>query len=307
MTEQTIVAVFDRITDADAAVRELEAASVPSEAISRHERGTETTTTTTAPVREEGFWARLFGSEPGHDTSVYDRSIDNGASVVMVRVPGEQADRISLILESHHPADLDERSTHHGATGTTATDTPNSMTIPPAPRSMASGSAAATPAMTGTDITPAAATSESNTIQLAEETLAVGKRAVQGTTTRIRRFVVETPVEEQVNLRKETVTLERHPVGNGGQVGTADFTDKVVEMTETSEEAVVSKTARVVEEVNLRKDVTDRTETVKETLRRDDVEVQTVPGESVNPRSATTADPRAAGVTGNVSGDAPKI
>jgi len=314
MTEQTIVAVFDRTTDADAVVRELEAAGVPSHAISRHERGTETTTTTTTnePIREEGFWARLFGSEPDHDTSVYDRSIDNGASVVMVRVPGEEADRISLILESHHPADLDERSAHHGAVGRTAADTPDSMIIPPGPGSMTSGSAAATPAMTGTDTPPVGEASESSTVHLAEETLVVGKRAVQGATTRIRRFVVETPVEEQVDLRNETVTLERHPVSNGNQVRTADFTDTVVEMTETSEEAVVSKSARVVEEVNLRKDVTDRTETVKETLRRDDVEIENVPGESPNSRSTATAAPRtadlrAAGVTGNASGRVPKI
>jgi hypothetical protein len=63
MTEQTIVAVYDKLTDADAAVRDLEAASVPSQAISRHEGRTEMTTATSAPIREEGFWARLFGSE----------------------------------------------------------------------------------------------------------------------------------------------------------------------------------------------------------------------------------------------------
>ena len=117
-------------------------------------------------------------------------------------------------------------------------------------------------------------------MQLAEETLAVGKRAVGGATTRVRRFVVETPVQEQVSLRNEAVTLERHPVTDSRPVGTADFTDKVLEMTEMSEQAVVSKTARVVEEVNLRKDVTDRVETVKDTLRRDEVEIEKVPGET---------------------------
>jgi stress response protein YsnF len=96
-------------------------------------------------------------------------------------------------------------------------------------------------------------------------------------------------VQEQVSLRNETVTLERHPVTDGRPVGTVDFTDKVIEMTESSEQAVVSKTARVVEEVNLRKDVTDHVEIVKDTLRHDEVEIEKVPGDNVNKRAANTA------------------
>jgi uncharacterized protein (TIGR02271 family) len=268
MTEHTIVAVYDRITDADAAVRDLEAASVPSQAISRLEGGTETTATST-PVREEGFWARLFGGEPDHDTSVYDRSIESGSSVVAVRVSSQQVDRVSSILETHHPIDIDERSAQYLASGTNTTS-------------------AMTPPVTTSDLGSARPTADaaSQSLQLAEETLAVGKRAVSGATTRIRRFVVETPVQEQVSLRDETVTLERNPVTGGRPVGTADFTDKVVEMTETSEQAVVSKTAHVVEEVNLRKDVTDRVETVKDTVRRDEVEIEKVPAESVGTHAA---------------------
>ena len=39
--------------------------------------------------------------------------------------------------------------------------------------------------------------------------------------------------------------------------------------------------------VNLRKDVTDRVETVKDTLRRDEVEIEKVPGETTT--TGTTA------------------
>jgi uncharacterized protein (TIGR02271 family) len=127
-------------------------------------------------------------------------------------------------------------------------------------------------------------------MQLAEESLAVGKRAVAGATTRVRRFVVETPVQEKVSLRDETVTLQRRPVTDS-PADTADFTDKVLEMTETSEEAVVSKTARVVEEVSLRKDVTDRVETVSDTLRRDEVEIEKVPGSTTTARTTAPVTP----------------
>jgi uncharacterized protein (TIGR02271 family) len=270
MTYQTIVAVYDTPAHADAAVRDLEAANVPAGAISQH-RG-EAGSTTSAPAREQGFWASLFGGEPDHDTSVYDRSIESGSSVVTVRVLDEDFDRVGAILEIHHPIDLDERAAHYGATETTTT------------RSVA------TPRM---DTTSRPAETGSDTMQLAEETLAVGKRAVSGGTTRIRRYVVETPVEEQVALRSERVTMERRPVTDGRSLGDANFTDKVVEMTETSEEAVVSKTARVTEEVSLRKDVTEHVETVKDTVRRDEVEIEKIPGDErrTADRSSTTPTP----------------
>jgi uncharacterized protein (TIGR02271 family) len=118
---------------------------------------------------------------------------------------------------------------------------------------------------------------------LAEESLAVGKRAVSGGTTRVRRYVVETPVEEQVALQDEKVVVDRRPVTGGQPV--ADFTDKTIEMTETHEEPVISKTARVTEEVSLHKEVTDRVEKVRDTVRRDEIEVEQVPGTAIPPRS----------------------
>ena len=287
MTEQTIVAVYDRRTDADAAVQDLAAASVPSHAISRHENGTGTTTATAAP-REEGFWASLFGSQPDHDTSVYDRSIENGSSVVTVRVSSDQVDHISSILETHNPIDIEERSAQYTTSGTGTT---GAMNPPSVTGSFGTAGSLGTPDTMGTPITTAETASETGAMQLAEETLAVGKRAVRGATTRVRRFVVETPVQEQVSLRDEAVTLERHPVTDSRPVGTGDFTDKVLEMTEMSEQAVVSKTARVVEEVNLRKDVTDRVETVKDTLRRDEVEIEKVPGETTATGTMAPATP----------------
>ena len=77
--------------------------------------------------------------------------------------------------------------------------------------------------------------------------------------------------------------VDRRPVTGGQPV--ANFTDKTIEMTETHEEPVISKTARVTEEVSLHKEVTDRVETVRDTVRRDEVEVEQVPGTAVPPRS----------------------
>ena len=110
-------------------------------------------------------------------------------------------------------------------------------------------------------------------LALSEEQLTVGKRLVNRGTTRIRRFVVETPVEEAVTLHSEQVSIERRPAAAGATVTNADFTDRTIEVTETDEEAVVAKTARVKEEVVINKAATDRVETVRDTVRREDVEI----------------------------------
>ena len=274
MNEQTLVAVYDTSEHADAAVRDLKTANVPADAISQHAKSGSNSanmgTTMAYPVREPGFWSSLFGGEPNHDTAVYDRSIESGSTVVTVRVPVEHFDRVSAILEKHDPIDLDERATHYGAAETTTSRTTT------------------TPAV-GTRGTETSET-DGGSLQLAEESLSVGKRAVSGGTTRIRRYVVETPVEEKVTLHTEKVTMDRRPVASGQPVGNAAFTDKTIEMTETREEAVVSKTARVTEEVSLRKEASDRVETVKDTVRRDEVEIEQVPGAPTSPtRTAGTA------------------
>jgi uncharacterized protein (TIGR02271 family) len=261
MADEIIVAVYDSAEPAALAVRDLEAAGVPAGAITQRAKGDSATSTvtTTTPAHEEGFWASLFGSGPEYEdeTSVYDRSLEAGSTVVTVRAPAQHLSQVLDILERHNPVDIEERATSYlgSPTATTgATDT-----------SMATGTAAASAA-------------EGGTIQLSEETLAVGKRAINRGTTRVRRFVVETPIEQQVSLRDETVSIERRPVTDARPVADADFTDKVIEMTESDEEAVVSKTARVKEEVVVRKDASERTETVRDTVRREDVEITKEPG-----------------------------
>ena len=252
MPNHTVVAVYETAAQAAAAVNDLQAAHILPDAISQHTKALTASGTAPSAPREQGFWSSLFGSE--HDTSVYDRTVEEGASVLTVRVPDDGVDRVTSILESHNPIDLDERAAQYTTEG-------------------AAGGAAS-------NGRPA---SDEDTIRLAEERLAVGKRAVSGGTTRVRRYVVETPVEEQIALQDEKVVVDRRPVTGGQPV--ANFTDKTIEMTEMHEEPVISKTARVTEEVSLHKEVTDRVEKVRDTVRRDEVEVEQVPGTAIPPRS----------------------
>ncbi len=97
----------------------------------------------------------------------------------------------------------------------------------------------------------------------------------------MRRYVVETPVEEQVTLHEERVTLDRRPVTGTVAPDAGSFTDRTIEMAETREEAVVSKTVQVVEEVRLHREAVDRVETVRDTVRREEVDVERLPEETV--------------------------
>ena len=267
MQDQTIVAIYDTPAHAELAVQDLLAANIPASAIHRHAQEGSYAGGATAPsVRDpddKGFWASLFGGEPNDNTSVYDRSVSGGSSAVSVRVSDEDVTTVMDILERHDPIDIDERAESYGIAETTAR-TPIVGTAP-----------------------AAVTTAKDGVMQLSEETLAVGKRVINQGTTRIRRFVVETPVEQQVALHDERVTIERQPVMDDRTVSGADFSDRTIEMTETAEEAVVSKTARVKEEISLKKEATERVETIRDTVRREDVEIVKVPGES------TTVDPLA--------------
>ena len=118
-------------------------------------------------------------------------------------------------------------------------------------------------------------TQEEAVIPVVEEELAVGKRQVERGGARITTQVTEQPVEAQVNLHEEHVKIDRQavnrPVTNADM---AAFKEGVVELTETAEEPVVSKQARVVEEVRVGKTATDRTETVRDSVKKTEVEVQ---------------------------------
>jgi len=110
-------------------------------------------------------------------------------------------------------------------------------------------------------------------IPLGEEVLEVSKRTENRGTARIHRYVVETPVEQQVTLQSEKVVVERRrPVSDKltGEI----LTEMTVEVIETAEVPVVNKRVRLREEVVVRTERTQQVETVQETVRRDEVEVQ---------------------------------
>jgi uncharacterized protein (TIGR02271 family) len=123
------------------------------------------------------------------------------------------------------------------------------------------------------------------TIPVVEEELQVGKREVERGGVRVESRVEERPVTEEVQLREERVHVERRPVDRPVTDADAAFREGTLEVTERAEEAVVGKTARVVEEVVVGKQVEEHTETVRDTVRRTDVDVQ-----EVNTKNSTRKD-----------------
>lgn len=126
---------------------------------------------------------------------------------------------------------------------------------------------------------------QEQTTPVIEEELKVGKR--QNTASvRAQRVVSERPVEQTVSLRQENVDVDRRPADRKLSAAEQEqaFKETAIEMPETKEEAVVSKEARVVGEVTLRKGEEEEQQTVKDSVRRADVEVDKSEGKPARKR-----------------------
>ena len=222
---------------------------------------------------EKGFWASLGDLfVPDDDRATYAEAMHRGSVMVAVKVDQTHAETAESILEQHGTVDLDEREASWKREGWSAT-------APSSPTSRSTlglaGSTAKTTTSTSTEAARSAAPgTDDESIKLYEEKLAIGKRQISAGRVKIRSYVVETPVTENVSLHSETVQLDRRPVDRAVEVGDAVFQDRTIEATEMAEEAVVSKTARVTEEIGLRKVAADQVKTVSDTVRKTEVEVE---------------------------------
>src|SRR4051812_28482310 len=115
-------------------------------------------------------------------------------------------------------------------------------------------------------------------VPVVEEEFSVGKRKVATGGVRVTSRVVERPVQKTVHLREEHVEAEHKRSDRvlSPEEAEAAFRDKTVEVTGTAEEAEVRKTAREVGEVSLGKRVEEHAETVRDKVRRTEVEVEEI-------------------------------
>ena len=187
---------------------------------------------------------------PEHHAEYYAEGVRRGGVLVTVRTTDALADRAADILDDAGAMDVDERAAQWQSGGWK-------------------------PKRHRRKITDDRKFEGERKMDVVQEDIHIGKREVGRRGVRIYSEVTEKPVEKQVNLRDEKIRVDRKPVDREARPGDIDtFKEGQIELTEKREEPVVSKTARVVEEVRVGKDVNERTETVRDTVRRKDVRVE---------------------------------
>lgn len=290
--QNTVIGVFDNYSQAQAAVNELQARGFSSSDVrltpegETHDARTSTLRTNT-DKDDEGwsigkFFRDMFGSEDDDNRhgDIYHEAVRRGSYLVTVDAESdERRDQACDVLNKFDPIDIDERSSQWRTQGWSGYDRDSAVLSDDEiqrDRSMYGTSAGigATGATTGKKTKGGKLEGEARLPVVAEE-LRVGKRMVQRGGVRIYQRMTERPVEETVRLREENVHVERHPVDKPASAADlAAFKEGSMELRESSEEAVVEKTARVVEEVVVGKNVRERDEKIKDSVRRTDVEVE---------------------------------
>jgi uncharacterized protein (TIGR02271 family) len=213
---------------------------------------------------------------PDEDAHLYAEGLGRGHSMLVVRSTAGEHDGIMKVLERCNPIDIDDHAAHWRNSGWTG--------VHPG---KAAWDVRRQPS-TGTT-TAAAAGTEEQVIPVYEEELKVGKRQVEQGHVRVRVYTVEHPVQEGVTLREERVAVERRPIDRRvSEVPGDAFQERTVDVTTHREEPVVAKEARVKEEIHVRKEGDQRTETVRDTVRHSEVEV-----EDDGTKASTAASPSA--------------
>jgi uncharacterized protein (TIGR02271 family) len=265
----TYTALYDNRQDAEAAQQQLKGLGIiDTDGANLADQNT-TGFNADRSADNKGFWSGMKGGVMPEDRHVYEEGVRQGGYLLTVNVDDQHAERVEDILERSNAVDINEREEQYRQTGL----------IPPANMAASQTTMGRTEGLSqqqnlgGTD--------GEQVIPVIDEQLRVGKRQVERGGVRVRSYVVETPVQEQVTLRTEHVEVERRPVNQpltGAALNDDLLRERTLELTETSEEAVVAKEARVVEEVLVHKNVEQRTENIQDTVRHTEVDVQQLPG-----------------------------
>ena len=254
MTARKIVAIFDTRDAAQNARDQLTELGLNREDISIVDQST-SEHSARSQGQQGSFWAHVKQMfMPQGDRATYEESLRRGGYLLTANVDDERADEAIAQLESAGAVDLEQRETQWRAAGWNG------------------------PSVESTTGAETAREEADETIPVVEERLLVGKREVNRGGVRVRSYLVEEPVQEQVRLREERVEIERRPVDEPLERvarGSPEdlMQERTVEVTETAEEPVVRKDARIKEEVRIRKSANERVETVDDTVRRTEVEV----------------------------------
>lgn len=250
----TVVGIFDEISDARQAMDQLVKGGFVKEDvdISQGKVSDKTVAAVTGDDNTDvgdsvsSFFGYLFGEDKARSTN-YARIAREANAILTVQADSDdRAKRAADIMDNNNAIDVENRVAEYQKSKT---------------------------ATAGNRDT----TADTKTIPIIEEELQVGKKTVETGGVRVRSQIIEKPVEESIRLREEHVVVNRRPVNR--DVTDADMDnlqEGVIEITERAEKAVVGKQARVVEEVEVGKTTSSREETVSDTVRKTEVEVEEI-------------------------------
>jgi uncharacterized protein (TIGR02271 family) len=274
---RTITAFFDSRSEAEAARSRLTQSNVDADRVQiidqSHSNSTGSSTGTSGgsdSSQGQGFWASVRSAFlPDEDSYAYEEGMRRGGYLVCAQVEESQADEAIRILDEGGSVDFDQRQDQwrsEGWSGYTGSGGTTDLGV--------GGSTGTLGARTTSERGNIV---EEEHIPIVEEELRVGKREVTRGGARVRSYIREVPVHEQVTLREEHVSVERRPVNEtlrSADLNSGDLLqERTIEMTETAEEAVVAKEAKVREELVVRKTAEEHVENIDDTVRRTEVDV----------------------------------
>ncbi len=292
---QTVIGIFDNASAAQNAVERLMAMGIPISDIdiSNNSDTTSMSGTSSSDMSSTSstsgdtdrsddsfgekisrFFRNLF--EDDDETERYSTVAKRG-SVVSVQVDSsEQAQRAAELLDECGAVDVDERARQYSSMSGSTT--------------MSESTSADTESYRDRTTMTSDRSSDdfenSKSIPIIEEEVQIGKREVQTGGMRLRSRIIERPVEESLRLREERVRVDRNPVNRPAtEADLNTFREGEIEVRERAEVPIVNKEARVVEEINLRREVGEREETVRDTVRKTDVEIESLDSESTDAKT----------------------
>ena len=272
----TITAMFDTRADAEAAKERLKAANIDADHVQIHDKSSAGYKEQGYSTHEDhGFWSSVKNAFlPDEDRHTYEEGVRRGGAVLTADVDEDNVARAVQVLEEAGSVDVDDRAGQWRQSGWDYPAGAGAATGASALGGFGDRDATDRDTRTDRDLNDRATGEREEVIPIVEEKLVVGKRDVDRGGVRVRSYVTETPVHEQVRLRNERINVERRAVDQPLSAADGDaFRERTIDMTATGEEAVVGKTARVVEEVVVSKTADERDEQIDDTVRRTDVEV----------------------------------
>lgn len=241
----TLICLFHHDYQAKAALDALENAGVDSSAIN----------TITGKGSQNLVSAALETMDvPARDLRHLQDGVEDGGTLIVVSAPAESVATVERIFGEQRATKIDE----------TSSAGQEFAGAPPAGAAIAGSEG-----------------SRETAIPVIEEELEVGKRTVDQGGVRVFRRVIEIPAEQSIKLRQQHVVVERNATNRAATEAEIEGQgDRLIELTETAEEVVIGKTARVVEEVIVGKQFGERVEHIRDTVRRTEVEVEQLPAAS---------------------------